>query len=71
MINLQKQSFVSKLVSLFGFPFETSVQKYLRQRAAFNATYRELDRLSERELWDLGLCRADIARVSREAAAKV
>ena len=45
-----------------------SVQKYMQRRKIFNQTFNELSQLSERELWDLGLARGDIARVARSAA---
>lgn len=38
------------------------------RRAAFLRTYNELDNLTDRELSDLGLSRADIGRVARSAA---
>lgn len=39
------------------------------QRRLYRSTLAELDALSDRDLSDLGLARADIGRVAREAAA--
>ena len=39
------------------------------QRRLYRATLNELDALSDRDLSDLGLARADVTRVAREAAA--
>ena len=41
------------------------------QRRLHRATLGELDALSDRDLSDLGLARADIGRVAREAVALV
>ena len=38
------------------------------RRAVFNQTVRELNSLTDRELADLGIARADIFAISREAA---
>jgi uncharacterized protein YjiS (DUF1127 family) len=38
-----------------------------RKRREFNRTYHELNQLSERELDDLGISRANIASVARSA----
>ncbi|NGQ91090.1 DUF1127 domain-containing protein [Rhodobacter sp. HX-7-19] len=40
----------------------------LARRAVFNQTVRELNTLTERELADLGIARADIRAVAHEAA---
>ncbi len=40
----------------------------LARRAVYNQTVRELNALTDRELADLGIARADIYAVSREAA---
>lgn len=45
-----------------------SVQDYLRRQRVFRQTLRELDALSDRELSDLGMHRADIETIAREAA---
>lgn len=42
--------------------------RFLRQWRRFNASLRELDALSDRELADIGLNRSDIVRVAWEAA---
>ncbi len=57
----------SLLGNLFG-TFFISIEKKLARRSAYNRTLRELNALSERELWDLGLARADIDSVAREAS---
>ena len=41
------------------------------RRRVFNQTFYELNHLSDRDLSDLGLSRANIADVAREAAYKV
>ena len=46
-------SFVARIVSLIGSWND------------FRVTRRELNRLSDRELEDIGLCRGDIERVAR------
>lgn len=43
----------------------------LRQRKAYRQTFDELCTLSDRDLTDLGMSRADFRRLSREAADKV
>lgn len=40
----------------------------LARRAVFNQTVRELNTLTDRELADLGIARADIRAVAHEAA---
>jgi uncharacterized protein YjiS (DUF1127 family) len=40
----------------------------LRRHQAYNRTHRELSRLSDRELLDLGISRADIRSVARGGA---
>ena len=40
------------------------------QRRLYRSTLRELDALSDRDLSDLGLARADIGRVARQAVAQ-
>ncbi len=39
------------------------------RQAAYDQTYRELSYLSDRELSDIGLSRADIVTTARQAAA--
>lgn len=41
------------------------------QRTAFNRTYKELSRLTNRELSDIGLRRCDIEDVARNSALSV
>jgi len=47
------------------------VKDLIARRRVFNQTLFELDQLSDRDLSDLGLSRANIADVAREAAYKV
>jgi uncharacterized protein YjiS (DUF1127 family) len=54
-------------------PFEVTMilshfLRFLRQWRRFNASLRELDALSDRELADIGINRSDIVRVAWEAA---
>lgn len=53
--------FAEQLVNLFG-----DLRDSLAQRYAYNRTYKALSRLTDRELFDIGLRRSEIA----EAAAK-
>ncbi|MBC6442986.1 MAG: DUF1127 domain-containing protein [Rhodobacteraceae bacterium] len=46
----------------------TALVAYIRQRRIYLTTVKELSRLSDRELRDLGIARHDIKRVSRQAA---
>lgn len=48
-----------------------SVIKYIAMRNAYNRTYRELSKLSDYELSDIGMSRYDIAEIARESAADV
>lgn len=41
------------------------------RRACYRQTMNELHALSDRDLADIGICRADIPRLCREEAAKV
>lgn len=41
------------------------------RRAAYRSTMKDLNRLSNRELEDIGLVRGDIGRVARDTAAQV
>ena len=45
--------------------------KYLEMRKVYNRTYRELSRLNDKELNDIGLTRYDIAEIARESATGV
>lgn len=45
-----------------------NVIKYIKMRKAYNRTYRELSKLSNKELNDIGLSRYDIAEIARESA---
>lgn len=47
--------------------FGTVVNR-LRTYRKYQDTYRELSRLSQRELDDLGIARADIPAIARQAA---
>ena len=54
---------LSRTAALF-----TRISLRLRQRRAYRETLKGLSELSNRELDDLGLNRADLRRVSMEAA---
>jgi len=43
----------------------------LRQRKIYRQTFNELCTLTQRDMADLGLCRGDFRRLSREAAEMV
>ncbi len=45
------------------------VEKFFANRAVYKQTVRELNTLNDRELEDLGLCRADIPDVARKTVA--
>jgi uncharacterized protein YjiS (DUF1127 family) len=45
-----------------------TVASRLRSYRKYQETYRELSRLSKRELDDLGISRADIPAIARQAA---
>ncbi|MBH0239006.1 DUF1127 domain-containing protein [Methylobrevis albus] len=47
--------------------FGSVVKKY-QTYVKYQQTYRELSRLSSRELNDLGIARSDIAQLARQAA---
>ncbi|MBT8475096.1 MAG: DUF1127 domain-containing protein [Alphaproteobacteria bacterium] len=61
---------VSSIAGLFARA-EAAFELYLRRRAARNEVLRELDAMSDRDLNDLGLSRADIDRIADEVAAQV
>lgn len=44
------------------------IKAHLARRAVYNQTVRELVQLTDRELADLGIARADIHAVAHEAA---
>lgn len=46
----------------------STIAQWLEQRRSFNRTVRELQNLTDRELDDLGVCRADIYSIARSAA---
>lgn len=51
------------------FPgYVASVKAYFARRAVYAQTVRELNALTDRELADLGIARASITSVAREAA---
>lgn len=45
--------------------------KYLEMRRVYNRTYKELQRLTDRELYDIGLSRCDIAAIAQESVNSV
>jgi len=48
-----------------------AVVKAWRWRRSFNDTYRELNRLSDRELWDIGIGRGQIPYIARDEADRI
>lgn len=46
------------------------LREHRRRQAAYRRTYDELIRLDDRDLADLGISRADIPDIAREAALK-
>ena len=51
--------------------FFDAIALKLRQRKVYNQTFNELSALTTRDLQDLGLCRGDFRRLSRESAEMV
>lgn len=45
-----------------------SIANWLRARSVYSATFKELNRLSDRELADMGIGRGCIADIARSAA---
>ncbi len=60
-------SLIAPLASIFtdAKAYWTAAQK---RRTAYNRTYRELASLSDKDLMDLNISRADIPRLAKEAA---
>ncbi len=48
--------------------FFSAISLKLRQRRAYRTTFNELCTMTERDLADLGMSRADFRRISYEAA---
>ncbi|MBW7921181.1 MAG: DUF1127 domain-containing protein [Rubellimicrobium sp.] len=48
--------------------FRAALAERVARYRAYRSTFAELTALSDRELEDLGICRADIHRISQEAA---
>lgn len=61
------QRFEASLVGRVRASFDVARRQY-QKRETYNRTYAELNALTERELEDLGMARADIGQVAREAA---
>ena len=59
-------SFYDRFAALLG-----GLKDLIARRRVFNQTLYELNHLSDRDLSDLGLSRANIADVAREAAYRV
>lgn len=55
--------FIAQVREILG-----AVSRYAARQTAFRQTLNELETLTDRELADLGISRADIRRVAREAA---
>lgn len=47
------------------------IRARMAARSAYRETVRELNRLDERELWDVGLARGDIHEAARRASENV
>jgi uncharacterized protein YjiS (DUF1127 family) len=45
-----------------------SIRRYFRERRVYWETLRELSTYSDRELHDIGIDRADIEQIARQAA---
>lgn len=65
-VNSSRAASFSLADRISGFIADVKVQ--MARRAVFNQTVRELNTLTDRELADLGIARADILAVAREAA---
>lgn len=48
--------------------FLANVRNHIARRGLYSQTIRELDAMSDRDLADLGIARADIRRIAHEAA---
>ena len=62
--------FETGLVQRMRATFNETRRIYM-QRRQYNETYNELNKLTDRELDDLGIARGNIATVAREAAGQV
>lgn len=51
--------------------FFDAISLKLRQRRVYRQTFNELCTMTDRDLRDLGMSRADFRRISREAAEQV
>lgn len=51
--------------------FFDAIALKLRKRKVYRKTFNELCTLTERDMADLGMCRADFRRLSHEAAEQV
>ncbi len=51
--------------------FIDTIALKMRQRKVYNQTYNELCTMTSRDLADLGMCRGDFRRLSREATEMV
>lgn len=60
------QSPASRIAAFFD-----AIALKMRQRKVYRQTFDELCTLNSRDLADLGMCRADFRRLSREAAEAV
>jgi uncharacterized protein YjiS (DUF1127 family) len=63
-----EQSFGSSLWQSLSTGLTTTLAQRLAQRRAYRATCEELSALSDRDLADIGLYRADIEDIARRAA---
>ncbi|MBD3625808.1 MAG: DUF1127 domain-containing protein [Rhodobacteraceae bacterium] len=65
------QGSAATLPDQFGRFLDTPIKRlsdWRRRRAIYNRTYRELAALTDRDLADISISRADIAAIARKAA---
>ena len=61
------QRFEANLVSCLRAGFG-DIRRAVKRRSEFRATFKELSKLTDHELVDLGIARSDIARIARDSA---
>ena len=63
-----EQTFGASLWQSLSASLTTTLAQRLARRRAYHATFSELSALSDRDLADIGLYRADIEDIARKAA---
>lgn len=63
----RRSDLIERILGTVARVFEAAAERRAKQRV-FSTTLRELNRLSNRELADLGLHRSELKRVAWEAA---